>query len=219
MAIHKTGVLIAVEGIDGAGKTTLVHELGIRLKEHVACPVVVTKEPGGTPLGLQLRELLQHQEMALAPQAECLLFMADRAQHFAHIVIPALANGAIVLSDRMGDSSLAYQSYGRGHDSGIITMLNQWTMHGILPNCTLYLKIPVDLAYERMRQRKAVPTAFEQQGRFFMERVARGFDSIYAGRTDVKVLDATSPHEAVIEQAYTYVVDYVKNHLLTKNIV
>ena len=94
--------------------------------------------------------MVQYQEIPLAPRAEYLLFAADRAQHFHEVVIPALQNDALVISDRMSDSSLAYQGFGRGHDLTMIKIINQWTMQGIEPDLTIYLKIPVSIAYARI---------------------------------------------------------------------
>jgi dTMP kinase len=204
MSTNSPGTLIAVEGIDGAGKSSLVDALGKRLHQ-AAYPVLVTKEPGGTPLGIELRHLLQHQVIPLAKRAECLLFMADRAQHFTDVIIPALKKGLVVISDRMSDSSIAYQSYGRGHDQEIIKMLNRWTMQDRTPDSTIYLKIPISVAYERMAKRNAQPTVFEQEKDSFMERVAQGFDATYASRTDVLTLDATQQQDQLVDAAYAHI--------------
>jgi dTMP kinase len=140
-------------------------------------------------------------------------FAADRAQHFHEIVIPALKKGSVVISDRMGDSSLAYQGYGRGHDYTIIQIINQWTMHGIKPDLTIYLKIPVALAYERMRIRNTKPTIFEQEKQEFLERVARGFDHIFANRSDVLTLDATQTEKIVLSQALAFIKPWLQTQL------
>src|SRR3989338_3646399 len=105
--LHK-GLFISIEGIDGCGKTTLIEKLVAALKDSDK-QVLLTKEPGGSMLGKQLREILQQQQEKLDGKAEFLLFAADRAQHFTTTVIPALENGRIVITDRCSDSSLAYQ--------------------------------------------------------------------------------------------------------------
>jgi dTMP kinase len=203
------GILIVVEGIDGAGKSSLVQLLGKRLAT-THDPIVTTKEPGGTALGLELRTLLQHQPIPITPRAECLLFAADRAQHFADVVIPALRDGAIVLSDRMGDSALAYQGYGRGHDLSIIKTLNTWTMHGIVPHITIYLKVPLRVAYTRMQGRNSKPTVFEQEDHSFMERVSHGFDTLYATPTpNLLVLDATESLETLATHATNFITNWL----------
>lgn len=201
MAHHYTGTLVTVEGIDGSGKSTLVDRLR-GLLEAEGKKAVATKEPGGSKLGIVLRQMLQYQEVPIAPRAEYLLFAADRAQHFQDVVIPALHNGSIVISDRMSDSSLAYQGYGRGHDLTMIKIINQWTMQGIEPDVTIYLKIPVDLAYERMTVRGAQKTVFESQKKEFLERVARGFDQIFATRSNVIIIDAAQDQEVVVQKTY-----------------
>lgn len=201
MAHHYTGTLVTVEGIDGSGKSTLVDRLR-GLLEAEGKKAVATKEPGGSKLGIVLRQMLQYQEVPIAPRAEYLLFAADRAQHFQDVVIPALQNGIVVISDRMSDSSLAYQGYGRGHDLTMIKIINQWTMQGIEPDVTIYLKIPVEYAYERMAMRGAEKTVFESQKREFLERVARGFDQIFAIRTNVIIIDAAQDQEVVAQKTY-----------------
>jgi dTMP kinase len=209
MAMDMPGTLIVVEGIDGAGKSSLVQLLGKRLKTTHS-PIVTTKEPGGTALGLELRTLLQHQPIPITPRAECLLFAADRAQHFVDVVIPALRDGAIVLSDRMGDSALAYQGYGRGHDLSIIQTLNTWTMHGIMPQITIYLKVPLRVAYTRMQGRKSKPTVFEQEDHSFMERVSHGFDKLYATpNPNVLILDATQSLDTLVTHATSFITDWL----------
>ncbi len=204
MSDHRKGTLITVEGIDGAGKSSVVARLGTLLKE-LGLSVVTTKEPGGSKLGVVLRQMLQYQEVPIAPRAEYLMFAADRAQHFHEVVIPALTNGSVVVSDRMSDSSLAYQGFGRGHDLTMIKIINQWSMQGIEPDLTIYLKIPVDLAYERMRVRGVEKTVFESEKREFLERVARGFDQIFATRSNVIIIDATQDQEIVIQETYARV--------------
>lgn len=201
MAHQFTGILITVEGIDGAGKSSLVARLSALLQQSGSV-VVTTKEPGGSKLGVILRQMLQYQEVPIAPRAEYLLFAADRAQHFKEVVIPALQAGALVISDRMSDSSLAYQGFGRGHDLTMIKIINQWSMQGIEPDLTIYLKIPVTRAYERMQDRGIEKTVFESEKREFLERVARGFDQIFATRSNVITLDAARDQETVVQETF-----------------
>lgn len=204
------GTLIVVEGIDGAGKSSLITRLHALLSTHYS--VITTKEPGGSVLGAHLRTLLQHQPFPIAPRAEYLLFAADRAHHFQDVVIPALTRGDIVISDRMSDSSIAYQGYGRGHDKEIIQTINAWTMHGISPDITLYLRIPVDVAYDRIHNRQENLTVFEQEKRSFMERVAHGFDTIYQDRKDVLIMDALHGQEKLAQDAYAHIMQWLNMH-------
>ncbi len=208
----RKGSLIVIEGIDGAGKSTLMQNLGDRLKNLVP-EVVLTKEPGGSALGMHLRDLLQYQSVCLAPKAEYMLFAADRAQHFHDLIIPAIKRGALIISDRMGDSSIAYQGYGRGHDIDFIKRVNSWTMDGIVPDITIYLKISLTDALERMAVRGGKPTVYEKEKQSFLERVKKGFDTLYKNRTDVLVIDAMQNEEMCTSQA----LEYVKTWLQIKN--
>src|SRR3972149_5899470 len=124
-------MLITLEGIDGSGKSTLAKKMADTLHN-----VVLTKEPGGSALGKKLREILQMQPVPITPIAEFLLFAADRAQHFDEVVIPALEQNKIVISDRMADSSLVYQGYGRGINMENIKLVNKWVMQDITPDIT-----------------------------------------------------------------------------------
>ncbi len=208
----KSGILIAVEGIDGSGKSTLTKDLHQSLLDK-HYNVILTKEPGGTPLGNQLRTILQNQEIPLTPKAEYLLFAADRAQHFTTLVIPNLQNNKIIISDRTSDSSLAYQGYGRGLDLAMINTINQWAMNGITPHITIYVKVPVSIALERIQQRKKL-TAFEQHTEF-LERVTHGFETIYTNRNDVIIIDGTQPPKTVTTKALLHVEQWIQKQKLT----
>lgn len=183
------GILIVVEGIDGAGKSTLTKGIYEHLIAHnFSCHV--TREPGATVLGKQLRAMLHDRDFQMGYQAEFLLFAADRAQHFQEIVVPALDQKKIVISDRMADSSLVYQGYGRELDITMIKKINDWVMQSIVPDITIYLRLSPEKAAERLNARPGSKSSFEKEHASFMQRVADGFDEIYAGRDDVIVLDA-----------------------------
>jgi dTMP kinase len=183
------GMLIVIEGIDGAGKSTLAQSLAQQLQKD-GHSVLLTKEPGGSKLGKQLRTILQTQPIPITPIAEYLLFAADRAQHIEQVVKPALEKGIIVISDRMADSSLAYQGYGRGIDRNHIRSINTWAMQNVQPNIVFYLKINAAQAIERLATRITV-SAFEKENISFIERLITGFDEIFAQRTNVISLDGT----------------------------
>src|SRR3990172_1551765 len=125
--IQKRGLLITLEGIDGSGKSTLANAIVTALTT-LGKHVVLTKEPGGTALRTELRAILQTQKNPVCDKAEFLLFAADRSQHFKELIVPALEQGQIVISDRMADSSLAYQGFGRGLDKEMISSINRWAM-------------------------------------------------------------------------------------------
>ncbi len=119
------GILIALEGIDGSGKSTLAKNIAASLA-HLDFPILQTQEPGKMALGKLLKPIVQEKKVPVCSKAEFLLFAADRAQHFHELVIPALLNKQLVISDRMADSSLAYQGYGRGLDLTTLSMINSW---------------------------------------------------------------------------------------------
>ena len=188
------GYLITVEGIDGSGKSTLAQTCAQELQKK-GYPVLFTKEPGATPLGKHLRSLVQEKQVAISPLAEYLLFAADRAQHFAQIVIPALEKKMIVISDRMADSSLAYQGYGRGLNKDHIQQVNQWCMNTITPDLTLYVRIPIATAIERIKARNQALTSFEKEKQDFTQRVMDGFETIMKHRSNSVILDGLKTPE------------------------
>lgn len=193
------GFLITFEGIDGCGKSTLATNLYSYLAQN-GYKAILTKEPGGTPFGMQLRKILSEQEEKLSPKTEFLLFAADRATHIESIK-PYLENGFIVISDRMADSSLAYQGYGRGLDTDTIEIINKWAMEGILPDLTFYLKIDLETSFRRIRSRKEKLTSFEKEEESFLLRVIQGYENIFAARSNVLSLDALKSQEELLELA------------------
>lgn len=190
MAGNFSGSLITFEGIDGSGKTSLMQCLSSSLRQ-LGLPVVITKEPGGSSLGQELREIVNRRKEPICDEAEFLLFAADRAQHFAQCVIPELKNGSVVVSDRMADSSLAYQGYGRGMDKRMISKVNDWVMHHITPDLTVYLRLDPMIVLERVHKRDEPITSFEQEKLDFWRRVSHGYDEIFANRANVITLDAS----------------------------
>ena len=188
-----TGKLITFEGIDGCGKTTTAKAVYSALKERLN--LVLTKEPGGTPLGQALRTILQTQKGMVCGLSEYLLFAADRAQHFTDIIIPTLERGGWVLADRLADSSLAYQGYGRGLSKELIRSTNAWAMQGIEPDLTIYVQIDVETAFARIAKRNEALTSFEQEKRAFWQRVITGYEAIFAERTNVLTVDGNLPTE------------------------
>ena len=194
-----SGMLISIEGIDGSGKSTLVRHLAKQLQKY-GCSVVTTKEPGGSSLGKLLREILQHQPVALMSRAEYLLFAADRAQHMDEVIKPALKAGAVVISDRMADSSLAYQGYGRGEDLAMINTINAWAMQESNPDPTFYMKIEQEEAIARLKKRTKL-TAFEKEQTGFVKRLITGFDEIFRDRDNVIILDGTLPLKKIADIA------------------
>ncbi len=199
------GLLITIEGIDGSGKTTLIQNIAKQL-ELQKIPLIVTKEPGGTQLGLQLRAILQNQPIPVCPKAEYLLFAADRAQHFEQTIIPALAQGTMVISDRMGDSSIVYQGYGRGLDIPLIKMINAWAMHNIKPDITFYVRINPQESEQRVKLRNVPLTAFEKEKRTFTQKLVDGFDHLFKNEQHVILLNGTDSAESLTSQAVKHII-------------
>lgn len=203
------GLLITLEGIDGSGKSTLAHAIENALAQRTI-PVILTREPGGSELGKHLRSMLQERSVALCPKAEFLLFAADRAQHFHDVIIPNLQKSMIVISDRMADSSLVYQGFGRGLDLQFIQMVNAWSMNDITPHLTIYLKISPSQARERLALRSPHLTAFEKDVDDLRERLVHGFETIFANRSNVITLDATQSIEQLTNQAIDAIIPLLK---------
>ncbi|MGH2717183.1 MAG: dTMP kinase [Actinomycetota bacterium] len=168
-------LFLAVEGGDGAGKSTQIARLAAFL---AACgrPPVVTREPGGTPVGAAIRELLlDPANRALTPQAEALLYAADRAQHVAQVIRPALEAGKVVVSDRYLDSSLAYQGLARGLGVGAIEDISRWATGGLLPDLVILLDVTAREGRRRASEAERVSDRMEQEGDDFHAKVARGY--------------------------------------------
>lgn len=212
--MHKLtkGILIAIEGIDGSGKSSLAKNLYNQFLSKLY-PVMLTKEPGGTPLGQQLRSIVQEKKVPVCPKAEFMLFATDRAQHFEQVIIPALNEGKIIISDRMSDSSLVYQGYGRGLDMNAINAVNNFVMNGIKPNITIYVRVSANVAINRILKRGESLTSFEKEenGRF-IERLAYGFDTLYKNRHDVIIVDGNQSEEQVTQQAATHLLNWIQNN-------
>ncbi len=158
---------ITLEGIDGAGKSTHLNWLAEHLRSH-GKKVLVTREPGGTPLGEALRELLLHQAMHL--ETEALLMFAARREHLDKVIIPALSEGTWVISDRFTDASFAYQGGGRGLDESKLNILEQWVQQDLQPDLTLLFDVTLEISRQRL-SRNATLDRFEQEKQDFFQRV------------------------------------------------
>jgi dTMP kinase len=166
------GKFITLEGVDGAGKSTHLSWLvgHLRSRGHT---VVQTREPGGTPLGEKLRELLLHEPMHL--ETEALLMFAARREHLEAVIRPALARGDWVVCDRFTDASFAYQGGGRGLATSRLAALENWVQDGFQPDLTLLFDLPVDIAAERMAGAARELDRFEQEQADFHERVRAAY--------------------------------------------
>ncbi|KAI3594526.1 Thymidylate kinase [Cupriavidus sp. U2] len=159
------GRFITFEGIDGAGKSTHIEWVAGRLRERAT--VVTTREPGGTPLGEDLRGLLLHRKMDL--ETEALLMFAARREHIAEVIEPALARGDWVISDRFTDATFAYQGGGRGLPRERLEVLEQWVQGDLQPDLTLLFDVPLETAAQRLASARE-PDKFEAESRAFFAR-------------------------------------------------
>jgi len=197
MQSPERGILIALEGIDGSGKSTLARNLAAAL-EQSGLPTILTKEPGDSKLGALVRTIVQKQDVPVCSKAEFLLFAADRAQHFEELIEPMLKQKKIIISDRMADSSIVYQGFGRGLSIEMIKAVNAWVMNGRNPDLVIYLRISPETAMQRLRTRSEL-TAFEMQA--FQTKILAGFDELYKTRKNVIILDGTESPETLTQQA------------------
>ncbi|MDP2030042.1 MAG: dTMP kinase [Thiobacillus sp.] len=182
-----TGKFITLDGVDGAGKSTHLDFVADWLRQQ-GREVIVTREPGGTPLGETLRELLLHREMDA--DTELLLMFAARQEHLARLILPALARGAWVLSDRFTDASYAYQCGGRGIAVERIAALEAWVQRGFAPDLTLLFDVPPEVAEARRSAARAADR-FEREADAFFNRVRQAYlDRAQADPKRIRVLDA-----------------------------
>jgi dTMP kinase len=166
-----TGLLVTFEGIEGSGKSTQI-ELTRAYVEEQGYPCLVTREPGGSPLGEEIRGFLLHGgDLRIDPLAELFLIEADRAEHIVEVIRPALEMGRIILCDRFTDATIAYQGYARGLDITIITQLNQWATGGLTPHSTIVLDCAVEVGMERARG----ADRFEREEKKFHQQVRDGY--------------------------------------------
>lgn len=191
------GVFITFEGPEGGGKSTQIGLLAKKL-EASGREVVLTREPGGTPAGEVIRNLLQHDAAGenLCAAAETLLFSASRAQLVHEVIVPALDRGAIVLCDRFADSTTAYQGYGRGFDPQELGHLHAFALGQHWPDVTFLLDVPVEIGFARIESRRGdhvkALDRMEREARAFHLRVREGFQVLARQDADrFRVIDAT----------------------------
>ena len=185
---------ITFEGVDGAGKSTHLAWFADTLRSR-GVEVILTREPGGTPLGEKLREIVLNEPMHA--ETEALLMFAARRQHIEQVIRPALARGAWVISDRFSDASFAYQGGGRGLDVDKLERLEQWTHGGFQPDLTLLFDIPVEIARQRLSNNASLDRFEQEQGQFF-EKVRQAYLDRYAKFPErFALIDAAQPLEQV----------------------
>lgn len=208
------GLFVTFEGTEGSGKSTQIQLLAKRL-ESVRRQVLCLREPGGTPIGEEIRHTLKHSaaNAAMFAETELLLINASRAQLVREVIKPALGEGKIVLCDRFFDSTFAYQVHGRGLDAQQVQRIVDVAIAGTVPHLTLLLRVPIEVS-ERRRlargagdlQNAAPRDRFEEQDREFFRRVEQGYDAIAAGTdTRVRAIDATGGINEVHEEIWRWV--------------
>jgi dTMP kinase len=194
------GLFITLEGGDGSGKSTQAALLGEWLAAR-GREIVRTREPGGTPFGNEVREIVLHSRGEISPRAEALLYAADRAHHIATKVRPALDRGEIVIQDRYLDSSVAYQGAGRVLDATEIRELSLWAAEGLLPDVTILLDLDERVARGRLEHANKKFDRLEAEKNEFHARVRHAFLALAAAEPGrFLVLDATAPITELAEQ-------------------
>ena len=191
------GLFVTLEGGDGSGKTTQAEVLESWLRGR-GRTVVRTREPGGTDVGVEVREIVLHHRGDIAPRAEALLYAADRAHHVATVVRPALARGDVVIQDRYNDSSVAYQGAGRVLDPGEVRTLSEWATEGLVPDLTVLLDLDPAIARGRLDEARTRYDRLEAEASAFHDRVRRAYlELAEAEPARFVVVDATRPVDAI----------------------
>ena len=192
------GMLISIEGGEGAGKSTVLHAVRDLLVDR-GLDVVLTREPGGTACGEAIREILLDPEGQPCAETELLLMFAARAQLVAEVIRPAIGRGEAVLTDRFTDASFAYQGGGRGIDMGLIAELERWAA-GIKPDLTLLLDVGVSVGLARARSRGTAPDRIENEQVEFFERVRAVYLARAAAEPErFRIIDASQAPDAVLD--------------------
>lgn len=206
--MRKSSLFITFEGGEGAGKSTLIRRIQEYFSTHGA-NVVITREPGGTKLGDVVRGLVldKNSPVPLVPKAELLLILAARAMHVEELVRPALAKGSVVLCDRFGDSSIAYQGFARGLGPEVVAGLSDYSTGHLTPDLTFYLDVNPDVGFERMRLSDREQDRIEQETANFHHQVREGFLEIAKlNPKRVKILNAHQSPDEVYQEAIGYIV-------------
>ena len=189
-----TAKFITLEGMDGAGKSTHIPSIIEMLKAR-GHEVVSTREPGGTPLGERLRELLLHE--AMHAETETLLMFAARREHIANVIAPALERGAYVLSDRFTDATFAYQSGAKGVSANKVEILEQWVQEDLQPDMTLLFDVPVEVSIARLAGARS-PDKFERESADFFTRIRNAYlERASKNPQRFRVIDASKSLEEV----------------------
>jgi dTMP kinase len=208
-SVSKKGLLISFEGIEGTGKTIQARLLCeyLRRKRY---KVILTGEPGGTPIGIKIRDLLLSVEnRKMTPFSELLLYNASRVQHIKEFILPALKKGSLVITDRFTDSTVAYQGYGRGIDLRLIDFLEKIVTEGLRPDITLLLDLDVEIGLKRNKGINKTDR-LELEDIRFHKRVRAGYHKIAAKEPErIKLIDASGSKEEIHRKIIGIVEDFI----------
>ncbi|KUO52854.1 MAG: hypothetical protein APF76_14605 [Desulfitibacter sp. BRH_c19] len=207
------GIFITIEGPDGSGKSTQAVRLGeyLKAKGHA---IVLTREPGGTSVGEQIRStLLNPENRELGFKTEVLLYAASRAQHLEEIIIPALKEGKTVISDRFVDSSIAYQGYGRNLNLPLVVEINKLVVEDFIPNLTIFLDLPVEAGLTRIRNKQKSMDRLEQEAISFHEQVYQGFKELALKEKRIKTISANRNQDLIFAEIVKLVEEKLKGGL------
>ena len=205
----KKGLFITLEGIEGAGKSTAVDFIEDFLTKE-GHDVIKTREPGGTIIGEQIREiLLKNENHTLTHDAELLLVFSARAQHIQEVILPALSSGKIILCDRFTDASYAYQGGGRGIDASRINLLEKWVQGDLRPNLTLLFDLDVNVGLQRTKKRNDADR-FEREEINFFEKIRNTYlERAQKEPQRFRIINSASSLESVKEQIITILKDFL----------
>jgi dTMP kinase len=201
------GRLITIEGLDGAGKSTLAEALAREIAAR-GCAVELLREPGGVPVSERIRELVKDPQLEVSARTEALLYAAARAQLVHERLEPLLEQGAIVLLDRFVDSSLAYQGAGRALGVEQVAAINRFATGPLQPDRTLLLLVSQAAGRERQRERALAPDRLEREGDAFFQRIAAAYEELARAQPErIRTIDAAQPPAQVLEAALAAVAD------------
>lgn len=203
------GLFITVEGPDGAGKSTLVRNLGAQMAKYLTVPLVTTREPGGSEIAEKIREvIIDSKNMEMDDRTEALLFAASRRQHIIEKIKPALERGEVVLCDRFVDSSIAYQGAGRQIGVEEVAILNQFATENLTPDLTLYLDIDTQVGLDRIADKnsKRAKDRLELEEISFHNRVRSAYKILLENNPErIKLVDAAQAPEQVLSDSWNIV--------------
>ena len=208
----RKGLFITFEGNDGCGKTTVSTKVYESLKEKGE-PVVYKREPGGNDISEQISAvILDPNKTAMDARTEALLYAASRRQHLTEKILPALAEGKIVLCDRFIDSSLAYQGIGRGIGMDEVLQINEFAIENHMPDATIFLSVSLETGWKRVSQRGQLDR-LDQESREFHQRVAEGYEQVKARFAQrMIVIDAEADMETVFAQALHHTEEIINKY-------